>query len=347
MNRLYALKSTILLVLIILLTLTCNNNPIKPDEDKPGRRDYVWEIDTIDTPFSMLRDIFGTSPQDVWTIAGGGDKDKKIFHFDGEKWTNDPNAIPYQPESIYGFSTTNVWIGGGDGKIWHFDGGGWSEFTTLNVVPGKGINFGNVWGEKSNDVYATGAYTDDSLLFNNGVIAHFNGSKWNILHSFNNSGSIVRFYKSISNQYPLVYIWHFDYYGDSTFIYRLNQGMLQKFHSGSFGYNSYLTLNMIGDRIFILKGKEIFEYENDQLKFFLSVDLPDFRQGFFGRTKNDIFLLMNDGIAHYNGTDIQYIYNFDTKIIFGRGIFFDKDVFIILAGLGQGGRNFILRGKLN
>lgn len=335
----------------ITLTLisfnTCEDNPVNGDDTKPGRRDYIWEIDTIYTPFSMLRDIWGHSTDDVWTIAGGGDNDKKIFHFDGNTWINDPNAVPYQPLSIFGFSSTNVWIGGGDGKIWHYDGTGWSEFTTLNVVPGKGISFGDIWGERVSDVYAVGAYTDGNSLFNNGVIAHFANNKWSILHSYNDSGNIVRLYKSNNSQYPLVYVGHFNYYGDSTFIYRLNQGALQEFLSGSFGYNSYLFMNLIGDQIFILRGQEIFEYENDRLKFLLKVDLPEFEQGFFGRTKKDIFLYMNNGIAHYNGTNIEYIYNSDSDIVFGGGIVFDREIFIISTGLGQGGRNFILRGKLN
>ncbi len=343
------MKFYFLFPLIATLTLlnTCTENPINGDDnDTPGRRDYVWMIDTIYTPFSNLTKIWGTSPADVWAISSGGDNDKKIFHFDGDKWTNDPNAIPYQPNSIFGFSTSNVWICGGDGKVWHFDGNGWSESATLNVKPSIGISFGDIWGERPNNIYAVGAYTDDSLLFNNGVIAHFDGSNWAVLNSYSNSGNIGRFYKSSGNKYPLVYIWHFDFYGDSTFIYQLDQGNLKNFLEGSFGINSFLTMELINEQIYILKGKEIYLYENDNLKFVLDIDLPNFGQGFSGRSKKDIFLIMNDGIAHYNGDNIEYIYQKNTIMIVGAMIF-EKQVIFIAFDRIQGGRNFVIRGILN
>ncbi len=138
---------------------------------------------------NSLEKIWGTSPNDVWAISSGGDNDKKIFHFDGVKWTNDPNAIPYHPNSIFGFSNNDVWICGGDGKVWHYDGNSWIEFATLNVVPDKSISFSDIWGASADDIYAVGAFTNDSSLFNNGVIAHFDGSTLEILHTFYNKGN--------------------------------------------------------------------------------------------------------------------------------------------------------------
>ena len=334
------------LLLSSLLSLCCKKNPISPaDITTPGRRDYLWTVDTIYTPFSMLSRIWGISPNDVWTISSGGDNDKRIFHFNGDSWLSVSDPIVYEPNSIFGFSSSDIWIGGGDGKIWHFDGNNWIENTTLNVVQGKGIVFEDIWGLNSDDIYAVGAFTDDSLLFNNGVIAHFDGTEWKILYTFNNSGNIARFYKTLDNQYPFVYIWHFDFYGDSTFIYQLKRAILHPFLAGSFGINSFLSMVLLNNHIYILKGKEIFVYENDNLKSILRVDLPNFEQGFTGRNDKDIFLIMNDGIAHYNGSNIEYIYRYNNIMIVGS-IVFDKQVFFIGSDRTQGGRNLIITGKL-
>jgi len=41
------------------------------------------------------------------------------------------------------------------------------------------------------------------------------------------------------------------------------------------------------------------------------VENPNFYQRMWGRNSKDIFLLMTDGLAHYNGTDIEYLFYFN------------------------------------
>ncbi len=66
----------------------------------------------------------------------------------------------------------------------------------------------------------------------------------------------------------------------------------------------------------------------------LQVDNPKFYQRMWGRSSNDIFLLMTDGLAHFNGSNIEYLFNFtypDTEPctqIFGAALF-DKGVLVI------------------
>lgn len=66
--------STIFLVSIIILN-TCDTTEPPKDEIEPGRRDYVWEVDTLEIPFTYLHRIWGSSPNDVWAIGPGGDLD--------------------------------------------------------------------------------------------------------------------------------------------------------------------------------------------------------------------------------------------------------------------------------
>ena len=39
----------------------------------------------------------------------------------------------------------------------------------------------------------------------------------------------------------------------------------------------------------------------------LDINEPNFLGQIFGRSEKDILLLMSDGIAHYNGIDVQYL----------------------------------------
>ncbi len=56
---------------------------------------------------------------------------------------------------------------------------------------------------------------------------------------------------------------------------------------------------------------------------------------------------MSDGIAHYNGSDVQYIYKTNNNNISLQGTFvvFEKEVFIMADDI-YNGLNYIIRGKL-
>jgi hypothetical protein len=71
---------------IISLTLisfnTCDDNPVNGDNVKPGRRDYSWRVDTIDSPNNSFSCIWGSSPTDVWVGGKGGVTSyDRLWHF--------------------------------------------------------------------------------------------------------------------------------------------------------------------------------------------------------------------------------------------------------------------------
>ncbi|MDT3695538.1 MAG: hypothetical protein ROY99_04035 [Ignavibacterium sp.] len=80
----------------------------------------------------------------------------------------------------------------------------------------------------------------------------------------------------------------------------------------------------------------------------MQVSNSNFYQRIWGRNSKDIFLLMTDGLAHYNGTDIQYLFYFN-KVprtqIYGVALF-DKDAFFLVYE-SQTGLSFVYHGKLN
>ena len=83
--------------------------------------------------------------------------------------------------------------------------------------------------------------------------------------------------------------------------------------------------------------------ENGQFQTILTVDNPNFYQRIWGRNEKDIFLMMGDGLAHYNGTDIQYLFYSDHIQIYGAALF-ERDVFFLIND--KNGNNLIYHGIL-
>ena len=78
------MKTKIIILLALLITLnTCKDTINNPPEPEPGRRDYVWTVDTIKIPYTFLQNISGSSSQDVWAVGPGGGLDQTIWHFNG------------------------------------------------------------------------------------------------------------------------------------------------------------------------------------------------------------------------------------------------------------------------
>ena len=70
-------------IFFTILNYSCKNTAVSPPEDAPGRRDYVWTVDTLNCPADPMFRMWGSSPTDIWTTSYGN-WDKSISHFDGE-----------------------------------------------------------------------------------------------------------------------------------------------------------------------------------------------------------------------------------------------------------------------
>jgi hypothetical protein len=51
------------------IILSCKNNPVSPNDITPGRRDYVWEVDTVNYLCNPMFKMWNSSPSDVWAIT--------------------------------------------------------------------------------------------------------------------------------------------------------------------------------------------------------------------------------------------------------------------------------------
>jgi hypothetical protein len=178
----------VLAVFCTFAFLACDKSPTGPEPVKDPRT-YTWTIDTLAYPGSFqtaMRDIWGSSPSDVYVVGHNDRGFGKMFHYDGKQWKPvGLNAVeggaiegPIDLSSIYGFASNDIWAVGeriyanwapppnflDSSLIIHFDGAKWLEF---KVSTGSLLQA--VWGSMPNDVWAGGI---------EGTVFHFDGSTW-------------------------------------------------------------------------------------------------------------------------------------------------------------------------
>jgi hypothetical protein len=301
------MKTTLIFILTVILLgiISCDTTEPPIDNILPGRRDYTWTIDTLNTPaYTLVRRMWGSGPNDVWAILSGADLDKTIWHYDGNSWTTDGVFRSIEPASIFGFAYDNIWLGGHQGEIWHYNGSSWDPNTVLVATPNTTITWENIWGVNPNDIYAVGAYEDRNLLNNNGVIAHFDGNSWNLL-SINTTGNLIQIYKDKEGFYIVRGI----HYGliDTSKVFLFNQNNLTEIYS-KIATSLYEASICIADgKVLISYEKSIYTYSKNDFKLYYNVGVENYGSVLEGRSLKDIFLGMRDGIAHYNGNDVQYL----------------------------------------
>lgn len=163
------------LISLLLIAVNCNTTEPSTNDIQPGRRDYVWTVDTLFLPFNPFTDMTGTSPADLW-VCSPGDADKIFYHYNGQNWQTDLIPRPFSPKSIFCFSNNNVWGSGRTGMIWKFNGEQWSQEYKHKVNDNDDITFENIYAATSNDIFAVGQYFTNQDYW--GIILRFNGISW-------------------------------------------------------------------------------------------------------------------------------------------------------------------------
>jgi hypothetical protein len=172
-----------IIILILILSLvffnSCSDNTINPNELLKDPRDLTWTSDTIAYEGSMqtfLTSMWVYSPTDAW-VAGHNERSfGEIYHFDGNKWTeNEPmrSGVPISTKSInqiMGLTPNNLWMVG-DRRgftrkelILNWNGSTWKEHV-LNIQLRPICLFTN----RANDIW---------VGCDSAVVYHYNGTKW-------------------------------------------------------------------------------------------------------------------------------------------------------------------------
>jgi hypothetical protein len=331
--------------ILLILSLQSCHNPVGPTIDNvtSGRRDYSWTVDTIKIPFNFLSRITGSGPNDVYAVGQGGGLDETIWHYDGQKWKTDGVSRGISPLCIHSFNKNNVWMAGNEGKIWAFNGIQWEQRLDFRK-PNYDVGFQDIWGESSVNIYAVG-YADSGDT-RKGIILHYDGNKWQealipfFPHDF------IRIEKDINgtNNYYLLGI-AFTNEGTLMSLFEYNgYNTINKIYESNAGIDSAPAFQLIENKLYFTLGKTINSYENSIFRLLINIKSQNYVDRVWGRSLKDIFLLMNDGIAHYNGTDEEYIFR-DINASISDAVIFDKEIFFVAADFANN-QNLMIKGVL-
>jgi len=330
-------------VLIGLIVFSCKDSITNP-EPKPGRRDYVWTADTIKVPFTYFNKIWGDAPDNVWVVGPGGGLDKTIWHFDGSNWSTDGISRGISPLSVWGFGKKDIWTAGREGRIWRYNGS-W-KMSLWYKKDGWDIGFQEIYGNEPNNVFAVG-YAD-SANFRKSIILKWNGEVWKEINTpIFTTYAFITMRKSFalkSNYYTLGW-GEKQNGGDLLALFEFDGTNITKIYEADFVSESWSMVENIGNEVLFVIGKNICKYINGSFVPIINIPNSTFNLRFSGRSEKDIFLSMKDGIAHYNGSDIQYIYRFNSnQNIFGF-VVLESEIFVLVRD-SNNNSNIILRGKL-
>lgn len=339
------MKTSRIVFLLVGFVISQSCSSVTEPDKLPGRRDYVWNIDTIRYPFDNILSIWGSAPNDIWI---GGAQPSDLFRFDGENWLKWGTYI-YSTSSraLWGTSTNNIWMGGDDGKILHFNGHQWEErFVYRNKVFAYST-ITDICGNSPYNIYAVGLISNGTDDTQRGFVLHYNGNTWSEVYVANFRSQFIKINKQ-ENKFYINCISVYNSTGKDTItFFEYDANNLNKIFSKQLNEITIGTFNPIGDKLFFLISSSVYSYKNGSFIKKHSFVIANFGYQIYGRNEMDIFLRMKDGLAHYNGSDISYLYRFEnnTTSILHNAAIFDKDVFFAVND-PINNNDFILHGRL-
>ena len=76
---------TAIITIFLITAFNCKDTIVNPQME-PGRRDYTWELDTLNMPMNYLGAVWGAVPNDLWAVGAGGTSLDRLQHYDGNNW---------------------------------------------------------------------------------------------------------------------------------------------------------------------------------------------------------------------------------------------------------------------
>lgn len=329
--------------LFLSLVTSCEKGT-EPEGLIPGRRDYIWTVDTLKTFNTNLMKMWGSSPTDVWAVGHGSTFDKTIWHYDGNDWSTDGISRGLEPWCIYGFSENDIWIGGSEGKIWHYNGNNWSENLWYQNPNYSSVYFMDIWGETIDDVYAVGFVDSSDVRF--ALMMHFNGIEWSRVNIEFIDEVFMKIRKSKFDNNCFIWSYISRTNPDSTKFFEFDRKEFKEIHYDVDGSHNWHDLTTINDEVIFTIGNGIYTYNRNKFNLIVENPYSTNYQSVYGRHKKDIIWMMSDGLTHYNGIDFEFILNFENKSL-SDGVVFEKEVFFLANDFyNNDANNLIYHGVL-
>lgn len=334
---------SLIISLLVLGAASCKKSPVEPEEEPenltPGRRDYTWTADTIKNPYLYFYHIWGNSLTNLWT--GSMLSSYGLYRYDGTKWELDNRVYMQTPTALWGYED-KLWIGNDNGCIWQFTGSSYQEQVKYHKLGDYYTQFQDLVGTSDKEIYISGGYRVDGLWHS--ILMKYDGVSWKADRIFEKPCSIILLkYSPKTDKYYLV-VRYSTYH--TEIVYEYDRTNFKEIYSYVY-VNGGAVISVIDGYPYVIIENEVYRYRNDKLELITSIKLPKFGGGAWGRGRNDIFLRMIDGLAHYNGNDVQYQFKVpETCKMNANMAIFEKDVFISAMDFNTG-YNIIYHGKLN
>jgi len=168
---------------------SCRKTPTEPENNpKPGKRDYVWTIDTLAYPGSFqtdMRSMYATSSDNVFIVGHNDINRGKMYRYNGQQWTpvqltaseGGPIQGAIDLTAIHGSGPNDIWAVGEEiyydpltgrfsdsSLVIRYDGVQWRK---INIP--KRRTLWCVWVVSLNQVFAGSA---------DGVLYKYDGAQW-------------------------------------------------------------------------------------------------------------------------------------------------------------------------
>ncbi|MCK9281857.1 MAG: hypothetical protein M0P71_14625 [Melioribacteraceae bacterium] len=334
------MKKFLVLLAILVVTFfnSCKEEINGPIEPTVVRRDYVWKVDTLIE--SRLRKLTGISYNDIYSLASEPIGDKKLCHFDGFNWITKTFYFPYQAQTLFATSPTNIWFASSSlQSIWLYDGMDSKMHTDVKVEDFTHVFIEDMYGNAPWNVYAVGRGLRNNAQYPTiGVLFHFDGLKWSYLNISPIYAQFTEVYVDDNNG---VLIQGYDISSWHKTLWYYENNIIKEIGSKDLSYDVAILKN----GTIASSQKKVYSFDKGNLKEILDFyELESSITGIWGRANNDFFAIVNNGIAHYNGTDFKVVFPYpNIKVL--DAIVFDKEV-IFLVSEESKRRNLMIRGEL-
>ena len=341
---------TVLIIVLALFTIlnfsSCDDGPTEPNVE-PGRRDYTWVADTLKVPygeFTSVDKIWGANSSDLWLACGNSSSNPyRLFHFDGINWGNHDVGFPIVSAwGVYGFNRNDVWLCTSKGQIARFEGLNWKSLGNFSPE-GEILRLNGFSGPNLDNFYSFGFLDKIDRSGYKGCILKYAKNKVN--WEFIEIGDVKVGFSSMvyDSKIKSFFLSGYRFEDGMQIIYKFSSNKLEKLYEST-KETKVLTLN---NRAYFMVGKKIYNYDNSNginiWKDFS--DIEGFAGPIIGRNEKDIFTAtFGKGIGHFNGNDIEILY--ETDLWFRDSILFDEDVFFVCFN-PETSVDAIIHGKLN
>lgn len=338
-------------VFVTLIILSCDSTePV--DNLIPGRRDYIWTLDTLANiaQSNSYFELWGYDAQHVWVAGDSWDLDKNILQFDGSDWRalplpNQPPA-PY-PWALFGLDANNIWAAGY--YFWKYNGTEFQYYDKYSINGYSRILVNDIYGTDLNHLYAVGNAEDDSTGHFNPFILKFANNQWELKKIADLKGIFVQVRVSNTDpNTPFLLFYNDNVSGNDYYrILKYSNNSFIELHNTELNIHDIPWITTLNGEVAFGWDRKVYYLFNGQPKLFydFSSTIKSY-SAFWGRNIKDLFFEVNGGLGHYNGEDIKVLFPLDKKFYIINCLFFDKEIFILYYEF-ETFKFYVLRGKLN